>query len=111
MIGLNLDVDSSEVAFKIAASKAFQEGVQKATPILLEPIMKVEVTVPDTFMGDVIGDINAKRGQVKEMNDRGNLKIIDSFVPLSEIRYQFLSLCHDKTVAFVCWFHCADRSY
>ncbi|GAC1412115.1 MAG: elongation factor G [Candidatus Doudnabacteria bacterium] len=79
------DVDSSEIAFKVAGSKAFQDGVQKAQPILLEPIMKVEVTIPDTFMGDVIGDINAKRGQVKEMNDRGNLKIVEAFVPLSEM--------------------------
>lgn len=79
------DVDSSEVAFKIAASKAFQDGVKKADPILLEPIMKVEVTIPDSFMGDVIGDINSKRGQVKEMNDRGNLKIVDAFVPLAEM--------------------------
>ena len=79
------EVDSSEMAFKIAASKAFQDGVRQANPILLEPIMKVEVTVPDNFMGDVIGDINSKRGQVKEMNDRGNLKIIESFVPLAEM--------------------------
>lgn len=79
------EVDSSEVAFKIAASKAFQDGVMKAEPILLEPIMKVEVIVPDSFMGDVIGDINSKRGQVKEMNDRGNLKIIDCSIPLAEM--------------------------
>ncbi len=79
------DVDSSEMAFKIAASKAFQDGVRSAAPILLEPIMKVEVMVPEQFMGDVIGDINSKRGQVKEMTDRGNLKIIDCLVPLSEM--------------------------
>lgn len=79
------EVDSSELAFKIAASKAFQDGVKSADPILLEPIMKVEVTIPDQFMGDVIGDINSKRGQVKEMNDRGNLKIIDSYIPLAEM--------------------------
>jgi elongation factor G len=79
------EVDSSEMAFKIAASKAFQDGVRSADPILLEPIMKVEVTIPDSFMGDVIGDINSKRGQVKEMNDRGNLKIVDAFIPLSEM--------------------------
>ncbi|MBU6447953.1 elongation factor G, partial [Patescibacteria group bacterium] len=54
-------------------------------PVLLEPIMKVEITVPDSYMGDVIGDVNAKRGQVKEMNDRGHLKIIDAFIPLSEM--------------------------
>jgi elongation factor G len=79
------DVDSSEVAFKIAASKAFQDGVKNADPVILEPIMKVEVIVPDSFMGDVIGDINAKRGQVKEMIDRANLKVIDAFIPLSEM--------------------------
>jgi|SRR5579872_66159 len=79
------EVDSSEMAFKIAASKAFQEGVRKADPCLLEPIMKVEVLVPESFMGDVIGDINSKRGQVKEMTDRGNLKVIDSFIPLAEM--------------------------
>jgi elongation factor G len=79
------DVDSSEMAFKIAASKAFQDGVRAANPILLEPIMKVEVSVPEQFMGDVIGDINSKRGQVKEMTDRGHLKIIDCFVPLAEM--------------------------
>jgi elongation factor G len=79
------EVDSSEIAFKIAASKAFQEGVMKASPVLLEPIMKIEVMIPEQFMGDVIGDINAKRGQVKEMSDRGNLKIVDALVPLSEM--------------------------
>jgi elongation factor G len=79
------DVDSSEMAFKIAGSKAFQDGVKSANPILLEPIMKVEIMVPEQFMGDVIGDVNSKRGQVKEMTDRGNLKIIDCFVPLSEM--------------------------
>lgn len=79
------DVDSSEMAFKIAASKAFQDGVKKAEPILLEPIMKVEVTVPESYMGDVIGDINSKRGQVKEMTDRVNLKVIDASIPLAEM--------------------------
>lgn len=79
------EVDSSEMAFKIAASKAFQDGVKLADPILLEPIMKVEVTVPDSYMGDVIGDINSKRGQVKEMNERGNIKVIDANIPLAEM--------------------------
>ena len=79
------DVDSSEMAFKIAASKAFQDGVKNADPILLEPIMRVTVTVPDTFMGDVIGDLNSKRGSVKEMTDRGNLKIIEAYVPLASM--------------------------
>ena len=79
------EVDSSEMAFKIAASKAFQDGVRMADPILLEPIMKVEVIVPEQFMGDVIGDINSKRGQVKEMTDRGNLKVINCFIPLAQM--------------------------
>lgn len=83
------DVDSSEVAFKIAASMALQEGVKKAKPILLEPIMKLEVVTPEQFMGDVIGDINSKRGRIEKMEDRGEgvarVKIIDAKVPLSEM--------------------------
>jgi elongation factor G len=79
------EVDSSEIAFKIAASMAFQDAVRKANPILLEPIMKVEVTTPESAMGDVIGDLNAKRGKILEMTDRGNLKIIDAEVPLAEM--------------------------
>ena len=79
------EVDSSEIAFKIAASMAFQDAVRKAQPILLEPIMKVEVTTPESSMGDVIGDLNAKRGKIMEMTDRGNLKIIDAEVPLAEM--------------------------
>jgi elongation factor G len=79
------EVDSSEVAFKIAASKAFQEAVRKADPVLLEPIMKVEVTTPEANMGDVIGDLNSKRAQINEMTDRVNLKVIDAMVPLAEM--------------------------
>jgi elongation factor G len=79
------EVDSSEIAFKIAASMAFQDAVKHANPILLEPIMKVEVTTPESAMGDVIGDLNAKRGKILEMTDRGNLKIIDAEVPLAEM--------------------------
>jgi len=79
------DVDSSEVAFKIAASMAFQEGCKRAKPIILEPLMKVEVITPEDFMGDVIGDLSSKRGQIKEMRDRGNSKIIDAMVPLAEM--------------------------
>ncbi|HEX5429605.1 MAG TPA: elongation factor G [Patescibacteria group bacterium] len=79
------EVDSSEIAFKIAGSMAFQDAVKKANPILLEPIMKVEVTTPESSMGDVIGDLNAKRGKILEMTDRGNLKIIDAEVPLAEM--------------------------
>jgi len=79
------EVDSSEVAFKIAASMAFQEGCKRAKPIILEPLMKVEVITPEDFMGDVIGDLSSKRGQIKEMRDRGNSKIIDAMVPLAEM--------------------------
>lgn len=79
------EVDSSEMAFKIAGSMALQDGVKKAAPVILEPIMKVEVTTPEDFMGDVIGDINAKRGRIEKMEDRGTAKIITAFVPLSEM--------------------------
>ena len=79
------DVDSSEMAFKIAASKGLQEVVKRATPIILEPIMKVEVITPETNMGDVIGDLNSKRAQINEMSDRLHLKVIDAHVPLSEM--------------------------
>lgn len=79
------DVDSSEVAFKIAGSMAFQDACKKAKPILLEPIMKVEVVTPENFMGDVIGDLNSKRGQIEEMTDRGNMKVVKAKVPLSEM--------------------------
>ncbi len=79
------DVDSSEIAFKIAASMAFQDGFKKADPVLLEPVMKVEVTTPEEFMGDVMGDINSKRGQISKMEDLNNAKIIRAEVPLSEM--------------------------
>ncbi|OGY44315.1 MAG: translation elongation factor G [Candidatus Buchananbacteria bacterium RIFCSPHIGHO2_01_FULL_39_14] len=79
------DVDSSEAAFKIAGSMALQEATRKARPILLEPIMNVEVITPEQFMGDVIGNINSKRGQIEEMRDRGQVKIIDAKVPLAEM--------------------------
>ncbi len=79
------EVDSSEVAFKIAGSMALQEGVRKATPVIMEPTMKVEVTTPEEFMGDVIGDINAKRGRVENMEDRSGAKHIVAFVPLAEM--------------------------
>ena len=83
------EVDSSEVAFKIAANRGFQEAAKKASPILLEPIMKVEAVTPEEFMGDVIGDINSRRGQVESMEDRGQgatkAKIINAKVPLSEM--------------------------
>ena len=79
------DVDSSEMAFKIAGSMALQEGVKKAGPVLLEPVMKVEVVTPEEFMGDVIGDLNSKRGRIEEMGDRSGVKVIDAFVPLAEM--------------------------
>ncbi len=80
------DVDSSEIAFKIAASQAFQQAARKANPALLEPIMKVEVVTPEKFMGDVNGNISSKRGQVESMEDRGEgMKVIEAKVPLSEM--------------------------
>ncbi len=79
------DVDSSEAAFKIAGSMGFKEACRKAKPVLLEPIMKVEAITPEQFMGDVIGDLNAKRATIKEMTDRGQAKVIDAEVPLGEM--------------------------
>ncbi len=79
------DVDSSEAAFKIAASMAFQEATKIASPIILEPIMKVQVIVPTEYMGDITGDISSKRGRIEGMGDRPMVKVIDSYVPLSEM--------------------------
>jgi len=79
------EVDSSEVAFKMAGSMAFQAAAKKAQPIVMEPIMKVEVTTPEENMGDVIGDISSKRGTVQEMTDRGQAKVVRAEVPLSEM--------------------------
>ena len=79
------DVDSSEMAFKIAGSFAVQEACKRAGLVLLEPLMKVEAIMPEANMGDVIGDLSSKRGQVNEMRDRGNLKVVDAVVPLSEM--------------------------
>ncbi len=79
------EVDSSEMAFKLAGSMAFREGAKKANPVILEPIMKVEVEVPEEYMGDVIGDISKRRGQVNGMGERGGNKIVDAFVPLAEM--------------------------
>lgn len=79
------DVDSSEAAFKIAGSLAFQEAARKAGIALLEPIMKVEVVIPEKYMGDVVGDLNSKRAQINEMRDRGSVKVISAFVPLAEM--------------------------
>ena len=79
------EVDSSEMAFHIAGSMAFKEAMKKATPVLLEPIMKVEVTMPEEYMGDVIGDINSRRGRIEGMDDLGGGKIVRAFVPLAEM--------------------------
>ena len=83
------EVDSSEAAFKIAASMGFKEAVRRAKPIILEPIMKVNIITPENFMGDVVGDINSKRGIIKEMSDRGEgnarVKVIDAEVPLASM--------------------------
>jgi len=79
------EVDSSEIAFKIAGSMAFQDAVRRAQPILLEPIMKVEVLTPESSLGDVIGDLNSKRGKILEMTERGNIKVVDAEVPLAEM--------------------------
>ena len=79
------EVDSSEMAFHIAGSMAFKEAMKKADPVLLEPIMKVEVTMPEEYMGDVIGDINARRGRIEGMDDLGGGKIVRGYVPLAEM--------------------------
>ena len=79
------DVDSSEMAFKIAGSMAFKNAMQKAGPVLLEPVFQVEVTTPEDYMGDVIGDLNSRRGRIEGMEPRGNAQIITARVPLSEM--------------------------
>lgn len=79
------DVDSSEMAFKIAGSIGFKEGARKADPVLLEPYVKVEVVVPEDYMGDVIGDLNSRRGRVEGMEMRSGAEHINAFVPLAEM--------------------------
>ncbi|MDD3036080.1 MAG: elongation factor G, partial [Candidatus Saccharimonadaceae bacterium] len=80
------DVDSSELAFKLAGALATREGIKQATPILLEPVMHVEVTTPEDFMGDVIGDLNARRGRIEEMSDlSAGIKLVKAFVPLANL--------------------------
>jgi elongation factor G len=83
--GKSHEVDSSEMAFKIAAIMAFKKGVQEANPVLLEPIMKVEVTVPDEHMGDVIGDLNSRRGRVLRVDSKGNYQVVEANVPMAEM--------------------------
>jgi elongation factor G len=79
------DVDSSEAAFKIAGSMAFQEAAKRAKPVILEPIMKVQIIVPDNYMGEATGSVNSKRGRIEAMEDRPGLKVIDAKIPLSEM--------------------------
>lgn len=79
------EVDSSEMAFKIAGSMGLSAATKKADPVLLEPVMRVEVTTPEEFMGDVIGDLNSRRGRIESMEDRFGVKVVDAFVPLAEM--------------------------
>lgn len=83
--GSHHEVDSSEIAFKIAASQAFQDAAQKAKPVILEPIMRVEVVIPDQFMGDITGNLSGKRGAIEGMEERGMNKVVNAKVPLSEM--------------------------
>ncbi len=78
-------MDSSEIAFKIAASRALREGMSAAKPVLLEPIMKISVTVPDQFMGDVTGDINHRRGRILGMDAKGSMQVMNAEAPLAEL--------------------------
>ena len=79
------EVDSSEMAFKIAGSMAFQDAAKKAKPVLLEPIMRVEVVVPKEYMGDVMGDLSSRRGRIEGMEARGSTQVVRAQVPLSEM--------------------------
>jgi len=79
------EVDSSELAFKIAGSMAFKQAMEKATPVLLEPYMKVEITTPEEYLGDVMGDVNSRRGRIEGFSDRLGIKVVDAYVPLSEM--------------------------
>jgi elongation factor G len=79
------DVDSSVMAFEIAARAAFREGIPQAAPVLLEPVMKVEVITPDEYMGDIIGDLSSRRGNVQSMDQRGNARVVTAMVPLANM--------------------------
>ncbi len=79
------EVDSSEMAFKMAASMAFKDAMRSASPVLMEPIMDVEVVTPDEYVGDIMGDLSSRRGHVEGMEMRGNARIVKSYVPLSEM--------------------------
>jgi elongation factor G len=90
------DVDSSEIAFKLAAQQAMKDGILKADPVLLEPVMKVEVVVPEEYMGDVIGDLNSRRGQVQASGQRGKAKVITADVPLEQL-FGYISTLRGNT--------------
>lgn len=90
------DVDSSEMAFKIAGSMAFKTAMAKAEPVIMEPMMKVEVIVPEEYMGDVIGDMNSRRGRIEGMDDRAGAKVVKGFVPLSEM-FGYATTLRSKT--------------
>jgi elongation factor G len=83
--GASHDVDSSVLAFEIAARAAFREGMNKASPKMLEPMMRVEVVTPEDYMGDIIGDLNSRRGQINGMEQRGNAHVINAMVPLANM--------------------------
>jgi elongation factor G len=91
------EVDSNEMAFKIAGSMGFKEAARKATPVIKEPIMRVEVVTPEQNMGDIIGDINSRRGRIENMEDgHGEMKVINAFVPLSEM-FQYATTIRSMT--------------
>jgi elongation factor G len=90
------DVDSSEMAFKIAGSQALQDAAKRAGPVILEPIMKVEVIVPEQYIGDISGNINSKRGQIESTADRGMNKAITALVPLQEM-FKYVTLLRSMT--------------
>ena len=90
------EVDSDARTFEICASQAFQEAARKATPIILEPLMKVEVVTPEDWMGDVIGDLNSRRGQVQGMEERAGMKVVTANVPLAEM-FGYANAIRSKT--------------
>ncbi len=90
------DVDSSEIAFKIAASQAVQEAVQKARPVILEPMMDVEIVIPEKFLGDITGNVSSKRGQIESVDDRGLAKVVRAIIPLSEM-FGYMSILRSMT--------------
>ena len=85
MDGASHDVDSSVLAFEIATRAAYREGIPRAAPVLLEPMMRVEVVTPEEYMGDIIGDLNSRRGHITGMDARGNAQVINAMVPLANM--------------------------